>query len=41
MADNYLYLADSWNVVPGTFVENLYTEIQLGELKEPLRRRGK
>jgi len=39
MADNYLYLADSWNVVPGTFIENLYTEIQLGELREPLRRR--
>lgn len=39
MADNYLYLADSWNVVPGTFVENLYTEIRLGELREPLKRR--
>ncbi len=39
MEGDYLYLADSWNVVPGTFVENLYTEIQLGELKEPLRRR--
>jgi len=39
MADNYLYLADSWNVVSGTFVENLYTEIQIGDLREPLRRR--
>jgi len=39
MADNYLYLADSWNVVPGVFVENLYTEIRLGELREPLKRR--
>ena len=39
MDGNYLHLADSWTVVPGTFVENLYTEIQLGELKEPLRRR--
>lgn len=39
MADDYLYLADSWNVVPGTFVENLYTEIRLGELREPLKRR--
>ncbi len=39
MADNYLYLADSWNVVPGVFVENLYTEIRLGELRESLKRR--
>lgn len=39
MEGDYLYLADSWNVVPGTFVENLYTEIRLGELREPLKRR--
>lgn len=39
MEGEYLYLADSWNVVPGTFVENLYTEIRLGELREPLKRR--
>jgi len=39
MADDYLYLADSWNVVPGTFIENLYTEIQIGELRDPLTRR--
>jgi HK97 family phage portal protein len=39
MADNYLYLADSWSVVPGILVENLYTEIRLGELREPFKRR--
>ena len=39
MADNYLYLADSWSVVPGIFVENLYNVIRLGELREPFKRR--
>ena len=29
---DHLYVADSWNVVPGTFVENLYTDIKVGEM---------
>lgn len=31
MQGDHLYLADSYNVVPGTFVENLYTDIQIGD----------
>lgn len=32
MQGNHLYLADSYNVVTGTFVENLYTDIRIGDL---------
>lgn len=32
MESDRLYVADSFQVVPGTFVENLYTNIQIGEL---------
>ena len=28
----HLYVADSYTVVPGTFVENLYTDIKVGEM---------
>src|SRR5690625_2550037 len=31
MQGEHLYLADSYTVVPGTFVENLYVDIQIGE----------
>lgn len=30
--NDHLYVADSYTVVPGTFVENLYTDIKVGEL---------
>lgn len=30
--NDHLYVADSYTVVPGTFVENLYTDIKIGEL---------
>lgn len=30
--NDHLYAADSYTVVPGTFVENLYTDIKIGEL---------
>lgn len=29
---DHLYVADSYTVVPGTFVENLYTDIKVGEM---------
>jgi HK97 family phage portal protein len=32
MQGDHLYLADSYNVVSGTFVENLYTDIRIGDL---------
>lgn len=32
MQGEHLYLADSYNVVSGTFVENLYTDIRIGDL---------
>jgi len=31
MQGEHLYLADSYNVVSGTFVENLYTDIRIGD----------
>ena len=31
MQGDHLYLADSYNVVSGTFVENLYTDIRIGD----------
>lgn len=32
MQGEHLHLADSYNVVSGTFVENLYTDIRIGDL---------
>lgn len=32
MQGDHLYVADSYNVVSGTFVENLYTDIRIGDL---------
>ena len=32
MQGEHLYLADSYNIVSGTFVENLYTDIRIGDL---------
>jgi HK97 family phage portal protein len=39
MQNDYLYVADTFNCVSGTFVENLYTDIKIKELalKESLR----
>ena len=32
MQGDHLYVADSYTTVPGTFVENLYTDIRIGDL---------